>query len=93
MGRARHKTKQYPHWRGLYRVAEWPKIVNGLRYIWYCPQYYDEDEAWHPYTVVKQNKAEYDTMEVKLFPTRLEAEQYIEVMIIKEKREYGILPN
>lgn len=75
-----------------YRIKRWPIHQNGrFDHFEYNPQYYDvEEEQWRPFTIAKKNEAGYDTMEVRLYPSRMEAEQYIEIMILKDKRN-GIL--
>lgn len=72
-----------------YRVVRWPYQRAGhAPQFYYNPQYYDEDaKRWRPYTVERKRGPQRAIMEARLYPTRLEAEQFIEVMKIKEKRE------
>lgn len=65
------------HWED-YRVERWPvKNIIGQTIYRYNPQYW-EDGKWRPYTVGRQPR---------LYHTRMEAEQWIEVQLIVAKRK------
>lgn len=72
-------------WKGKYRVEKWPAQVerfSPLPKVYFNPQYYDQQaRKWRPYTRTVNG-----IMKPVLYPTKLEAEQYVEVMRIKDKR-------
>lgn len=75
------------------RIVAWPMPVS----LFNCgkrppdkfnPQYYDEKKKlWRPYTVEVDG-----IMKPRLYDTRMEANQFLKVMLIKEKKD-GILPD
>lgn len=68
-----------------YRVEAWPRqvdIFGRFKPEQYNPQYYDaRKHKWRPYTVTKDGK-----MGPRLYDSREEANQYIEIMKIKDDR-------
>lgn len=69
-----------------YKVEKWweidPKTRKPAPY--FVPHYLEhteEGDKWRPYTITVKNEHGYDTMKARRYPTRMEAEQYIEVMI------------
>lgn len=71
--------------RAKYRIEPWPvqtSILHKTPEVQFNPQYYDEKKKkWRPYTRVING-----IMKPVLYPTRFEANHYIKVMKVKDKR-------
>lgn len=72
------------HWDN-YRIYRWPihEVYKGLTRYEYNPQHFDEKAGkWRPATFTKDGK-----VFPRLYKTRLEAEQWIEVKLMAERKQ------
>lgn len=72
------------HYNG-YRIYHWPVGEKDGKLVYvYNPQYWDDEaEKWRPCTTEDEKHKQVP----RLYPTRMEAEQWIEVQLYAKKKQ------